>query len=274
MFKITLKVLLSVFVFTVFLEGASSRYLYDSYYIHKKNTKKKIIKKRKKVKKRVIKKRIKKKKIRKKRIKKKSTSSTLPKLSKRKYHLFFGKAGLYYSGIEIGQTKLSRDVTLNSKDTGQTLYKSGTGDELGPADGSTYTFNQSTSYSRVTLDIGFQEARSGNFYQLSWYSNDYVQDLLFTFGFSYKKFGYRYIYGVIPFLKVDLGFGHTGTTNGMPTNYTYGVGVGVTKNIKRFHLKGGFAYQKRNWAYIDKDVGTEKWEDSETTLYVGAAYLF
>jgi hypothetical protein len=101
-----------------------------------------------------------------------------------------------------------------------------------------------------------------------------VQDLLFTFGFSYKKFGYRYMYGTIPFLKVDLGFGHTGTTNAMPTNYTYGLGIGVSKNIKRFHLKGGFAYQKRNWAYIDKDVGTEKWEDSETTMYIGGAYLF
>jgi len=270
-YKKLFTLILILFV-TVSLSARTREYYnpYSRYY-----TKKHKVKKKRTLRKKIVKRRVKKKDLRKKIIRKKRKKVYPIKIQRRKYHVLFNKAGFYYSGIEIGQTSLSRAVTLNSKDLGgKDLTSTEDGRVIGKADGKTYSFNESISYSRLALDIGFQEAKSGDFYQLSWYSNDYVQDLLATLGFSYKRFGYRYLYGTIPFLKIDLGFGHTGTTNGMPTNYTYGVGAGVYKNINKFHLKTGIGYQKRNWAYIDKDIGTEKWEDSEITMYVGVAYLF
>lgn len=190
------------------------------------------------------------------------------------FHTFLGAQGLYYAGLEFGKTYLSRAVILNSKNTGEVLYRSDNGNELGPADGTKYNFNQSLEYTRLSMIAGFQERKTGDFYQVSYYMNDLVQDVLFTLGYSYKKFGYQYMLGSTPFIKIDGGFGHTGTSNGLPTNYTLGIGIGAYKNVMNFQIKAGFAYQKRNWLYLEKDIGTEKWEDSETTLYGGISYLF
>ena len=190
------------------------------------------------------------------------------------YHMFWGSVGRYYAGVEFGKTNLSRSVILNSKSTGDELYQSDSGKYIGVADGSTYEYNQGLNYDRLAIVGGFQERKTGDFYQVSYYTNDMVQDILFTLGYSYKKFGYKYLYGSIPFLKIDAGFGHTGTTNGMPTNYSLGLGVGAYKNLKNYQFKGAFAYQKRNWFYLDKDIGKEKWEDTETTFYIGVSYFF
>jgi hypothetical protein len=259
---ISLSVLSSLLAGNLFAaENPNNPYIYNNYY-QQKPVKKKIIK-------------------RKKRVRKVDTAPTeklivennRPK-PESNYHVFLNALGKYYAGIEFGQTNLSRSVTLNSATTGETLYRSDNGQEIGPADGTTYTFNQGLQYNRLAIVGGFQERNTGDFYQVSYYTNDLVQDLLLTLGYSYKKFGYQYMYGSIPFLKIDAGVGHTGTTNGMPTNYSLGLGVGAYKNIENYQLKAAFAYQKRNWFYLDKDIGKEKWEDSETTFYIGASYFF
>jgi hypothetical protein len=33
-------------------------------------------------------------------------------------------------------------------------------------------------------------------------------------------------------------------------------------------------YQKRAWVEIDRALGSEKWSDSENTIYLGVHYLF
>jgi len=259
------RIFLSILIIPFFistLQSADSRsneYLFKEFYQNKDVSKRKIKKRRVvKRKKRLTKKRV---------VTEKTTSES-------EYHTFLGTEGLYFAGLEFGRTQLSRAVILNSKNTGETLYRSDNGNELGIANGQTFNFNQSLQYSRLSMTAGFQERKTGDFYQVSYYTNDLVQDILFTLGYSYKKFGYKYMYGGIPFLKIDAGFGHTGTSNGLPTNFTLGLGVGAYKNVMNFQLKAGFAYQKRNWFYLEKNIGTEKWEDSETTLYGGISYLF
>lgn len=239
----------------------NNSYIYKNYY-QQKPVKKRVIKRKKRVK-RV-------KKVRKPKI---IAEKNEPK-KEIEYHMFLGTVGRYYAGIEFGQTNLSRAVTLNSKNTGDELYQSDTGKYIGMANGDTYSYNQGLQYNRLAIMAGFQEQKTGDFYQLSYYTNDLVQDVLLTLGYSYKKFGYKYMLGSIPFLKLDAGFGHTGTTNGMPTNYSLGLGIGGYKNLKNYQIKAAFAYQKRNWFYLDKDIGKEKWEDSETTFYIGASYFF
>lgn len=242
----------------------NNSYIYNNYY-KKQPVKKKVLKRKKRVK-------------RVKRVKRPVNSNMIVEKNKPKnevnYHMFLGSVGRYYAGIEFGQTNLSRAVTLNSTNTGEILMRTDTKDDLGTADGSTYKYNQGLQYNRLSVVGGFQERKTGDFYQVSYYTNDLVQDVLLTLGYSYKKFGYKYLYGSIPFLKIDAGFGHTGTANGLPTNYSLGLGIGAYKNLKNFQLKAAFAYQKRNWFYLDKDIGKEKWEDTETTFYVGGAYFF
>ncbi len=238
-------------------------YIYKNYY-QQQPVKKRVIKRKKRVKR--VKKRVPKKPA--------IVAEKSKPASEVEYHMLMGTVGRYYAGIEFGRTSLSRSVTLNSNNTGEELFRTDNGDLIGTADGSTYKYNQGLEYNRLAVVGGFQERKTGDFYQVSYYTNDLVQDVLFTLGYSYKKFGYKYLYGSIPFMKIDAGLGHTGTTNGMPTNYSLGLGIGAYKNLKNYQLKAAFAYQKRNWFYLDKDIGKEKWEDTETTFYIGAAYFF
>ena len=234
---------------------------------------------------RVIKKPVKKRVKRIKRRVKKSVEEAADKVAKnpnesKGYHEFLDMKGFYYAGISVGQTTLSRHVELNSNviQDGDGNYldliRSDDGSVIGPADGTTYTFNQNYNYTRLALVGGFQDQKTGDFYQFSFYTNDLVEDVLFSVGYSYKKFGYQYLYGMTPYMRIDGGFGHTDTENGLPTNYTLGLGTGMYKNYEGFHLRGGIGYQKRFWLNLDKENGTEKWEDTELTFRIGAFYLF
>jgi len=195
--------------------------------------------------------------------------------SRSNLHTLFGKVGNYYAGVEIAKTSLSRKVTLNSKNTGEILYRSDNGAPIGTADGSTYNFTQSYNYTKFSMVVGFVQKKSGDIYQISYSSNDLMQDLLLSAGYSYKKFGYKYTYGFIPNLTVLAGFGYTGSTNAMPTNFSIGVGGGLYKFYKKkYRVEGGLKYQKRSWIKLDKSIGQEKWDDSELSFYVGVGYLF
>ena len=261
-------VIIIPFLLTTSLYSRSSdRYLYKEYRNpHKAKPKRRLL--RKKPKKRIVKKRVRKK------LSKPKKRVVQQRVNKTKFHRLFGKTGMYYSGVEIGKAYLSREVTLNSKTTGEILYRSDNGNALGKANGSTYHFNQSFVYTKMALVGGFVERKSGDTYQLSYYTNDLVQDILFSIAYSYKKFGYKYMFSSIPYMMVDAGFGHTGTTNGIPTNFSLGLGVGAYKFVGNFRVSGGFKYQKRSWVTLDKSIGKEKWDDSETTFYFGASYLF
>ena len=283
-------------------ESREQDYIFNEYYKDENapkraNTKsKRIVKKSKKrkVKKRP-KKRLKKRRAKKRRIVKsnpkpkaqvravnKPIISTNKQLKKKKirvpkgYRVVLDKyVGKYAVGGALGYTNLLRDVTLKSNLTGQVLTRNDTGDSIGTADGSTYKFKQRLTYNRYSFVFGFKEYKTEDFIFASFYGNDLIQDILITYGYSLPSFKTPYLLNATPYMSISGGFGHTDSENGVPTNWNLGVGIGIKKEfMKNFDLDFGLMYQKRAWVEIDRALGSEKWSDSENTIYLGVHYLF
>jgi len=267
-----------------YYEARESQYIYDEYYkgikkprpsaklrraIKPKTSTSSRLKKRSKVRKPYLKKRRPKRRV-------VRRPSRAPKRFKPReqgqYQTLFGIKGRLYGGVEVASTNLSRKVNLKSKNTGENLYRNDNGALLGPANGSTYSFTQDESYTRMVLRAGIQKKGTKDYYEIGFHSNDLVSDFLFTAGYGYPQYS---LWGIIPQFRILGGLGWTGSENMLPTNLSIGVGGGILYDIsKDFEFEFGALYQKRQWVELDKDIGQEKWDDSEFMFGLGLKYLF
>ncbi len=186
---------------------------------------------------------------------------------------------IMYYGLVIGPTTLNREVSLKTNGNGSNICKSSiavcdTDSAIGTSDGSTYTFNEDTiNYTKSELLIGMQNGYTGNFYEVNIYTGDDISELTGTVGYTFPEYTFSVAW-FIPFFKGNIGLGYTGADSLNPTSLSATVGIGGYTIMKKFKLRYGFDYTKRQWSTIKHDYGNESWIDTETRGYIGVTYNY
>lgn len=197
-----------------------------------------------------------------------------PKRKSVSYSRFFGFEGHFYLGVDLGQTMLMRGVKVISNKSGDTIYRKDNNEIVGTANGETYTFQMDDQYMRTDLKVGFQKKKEGDFFQLSYYSNDVLQETYLSYGITFPE-AFEAFKTTVPFVKLDGGFGHTDSKDGLPVNYAVGLGLGgYTRYFTSWRLFYGIDYHYRPWLDLREDFGTERWTDQDVRGYLGVNYLF
>ncbi|GHV59834.1 hypothetical protein FACS1894103_4050 [Campylobacterota bacterium] len=190
-------------------------------------------------------------------------------------HGTFDWKGNFLGKAAIGYASRSREVAVDTKNTGASVYYRPDHYYMGVANGGTLTHSVTESHIRYSLAFGYQLPDEGNFWYLEYaQAAADTKELLFTYAVSLPSMQFA---NTIPFLKVGALIGYGDSQRYSPSSFGLLAGVGGYNywgNSRRLRLEYGLDFSRTQWLPINHNYGSEKWTDNLWFLYIGATYKF
>ena len=172
--------------------------------------------------------------------------------------------------VASGVNYLERTVTIETKNTGQTIM---VGDNVVYANGIDYAIVDKETQVPLEISIGMAYAPN-HFYRVSYLMMEDIGEWSVTAALplSDQLSGW---WGVWPYLSGSIGIGYSDFDEFTPDSVSVGVFSGVVRELEgNWQINGSLGYMQRFWRTVEGTYGDETWRDGEVRLRIGARYCF